>query len=71
MPPTKKKKTADAEGLTHQIAVRVSGADHARLERLAVNLSIATLARAALLAGLDAIEVQPGILLGEKPRKRA
>ena len=65
-----RKKTAGDEDLSRQIGVRLTEADHARLERLAVHLSISAIARAALLVGLDAIEGQPGILLGEKPKKR-
>jgi hypothetical protein len=64
-----KRKTEEA-GLDKQIAVRLTEADHARLERLAVHLSVAAIARAALLVGLDVIEAQPGVLLGEKPRRR-
>lgn len=64
-----KKKTA-GEDLGKQIGVRLTEADHARLERLAVHLSVATIARAALLVGLDVIEAQPGVLLGEKPKRR-
>lgn len=64
-----KRKTEDA-GLDRQIAVRLTEADHARLERLAVHLSISAIARAALLVGLDVIEQQPGVLLGEKPKRR-
>jgi hypothetical protein len=66
---TKKKGAAD-EGLERQIGVRLAPKDYERLERLAVHLSIATIARAALLIGLDVVESQPGVLLGEKPKKR-
>jgi hypothetical protein len=65
-----KKKTDDAAGLDKQIAVRLTEADHARLERLSVHLSVSAIARAALLVGLDVIEEQPGVLLGEKPKRR-
>lgn len=64
-----KKKAAD-DGLERQIGVRLTADDHARLEQLAVHLSVATIARAALLVGLDIIEAQPGVLLGEKPKRR-
>jgi hypothetical protein len=64
-----KKKTEEA-GLERQIGVRLTEADYARLERLAVHLSVSTIARAALLVGLDVIETQPGVLLGEKPKRR-
>jgi hypothetical protein len=67
-----KKKTAadDTTGLDRQIGVRLAPKDYERLERLAVHLSVATIARAALLIGLDVVEAQPGVLLGEKPKKR-
>lgn len=65
-----KRKSAGEEDLSRQIGVRLTEADHARLEGLAKHLSISAIARAALLVGLDAIEAQPGILLGEKPKKR-
>ncbi len=64
-----KKKPSD-EGLDRQIGVRLSATDYERLERLAVHLSVATIARAALLIGLDVVENQPGVLLGEKPKRR-
>lgn len=64
-----KKKTTD-EGLDRQIGVRLTKADYARLEGLAVHLSVATIARAALLVGIDVIEEQPGVLVGEKPKRR-
>ena len=64
------KKKAAEEGLEKQIAVRLTEADHARLERLAVHLSVSAIARAALLVGLDVIEGQPGVLLGERPKRR-
>lgn len=63
------KKKAD-ENLDKQIAIRLSEEDHARLSRLSVHMSIATIARAAMLVGLDVIEEQPGVLLGEKPKRR-
>lgn len=66
---TTKRKSGEDE-LARQIAVRLTEDDYSRLDRLAVHLSITAIARAALLVGLDAIEAQPGILLGEKPRKR-
>ncbi len=65
-----KKKSADEAGLDRQIGIRLSLSDYARLEGLAVHLSVATIARAALLVGLDVIEAQPGVLLGEKPKRR-
>jgi hypothetical protein len=65
-----KKKTGEDAGLERQIGVRLSPKDYDRLEGLAVHLSVSTIARAALLVGLDIIEEQPGVLLGEKPKRR-
>jgi hypothetical protein len=65
-----KRKTGGDEDLSRQIGVRLTEADYERLEGLSKHLSISAIARAALLVGLDAIEAQPGILLGEKPKKR-
>jgi hypothetical protein len=56
-----------------QLGLRVTPADAARIKALAERFPIATeasIARAALLIGLDAIEAQPAILLGERPTKR-
>lgn len=64
-----KKKSTD-DGLGKQIGVRVSDADYARLQKLAVHLSVSTIARAALVVGLKVIEQQPGVLLGEEPKRR-
>lgn len=64
------RKKAEESGLDRQIGVRLTEADHARLEKLAVHLSVSAIARAALLVGLDVIEAQPGVLLGEKPKRR-
>ena len=66
----KKKKTGDDVGLERQIGVRLAPKDYDRLEKLAAHLSVSALARAALLVGLDIIEAQPGVLLGEKPKRR-
>lgn len=65
-----KKKTADDDALGRQIGVRLSQEDYERLNRLAVHLSVSAIARAALVVGLDIIEAQPGVLVGEKPKKR-
>ncbi len=65
-----KKKPRDEAGLDRQIGVRLAPKDYDRLEGLAVHLSVSAIARAALLVGLDIIEAQPGVLLGEKPRRR-
>jgi hypothetical protein len=64
------KKRIDDTGLEKQIGVRLTPADYARLEGLAVHLSVSAIARAALLVGLEVIEGQPGVLLGEKPKRR-
>lgn len=65
-----KKKTSDAEDLPRQIGVRLSDADYAHLESLATQLPVSTLARLAIRIGLQVIQEQPGVLLGEKPKKR-
>ena len=64
-----KKTTADGEPLTRQIGIRLSDADYARIEALAGAVGVSALVRAAIMAGLDAIERQPGILLGQKPKR--
>ena len=64
------KKTTAAKDEGKQIGVRLSSEDYARLEKLSTRLPVGTLARVALLLGLDIIERQPGVLLGEKPRRR-
>jgi hypothetical protein len=63
-----KKKTGDDDTLTRQIGIRLSEADYARIEALSGAVGVSALVRVAILAGLDAIERQPGILLGQKPR---
>lgn len=69
-----KKKAADEdENLSIQLGVRVTPSDAARLDALAERFPVAkrnAIARQALLIGLEAIEAQPTILLGEKPKKR-
>lgn len=65
-----KKKAGDDVGLDRQIGVRLAPADYDRLEKLAVHLSVSAIARAALLIGLDVVERQPGVLVGETPKKR-
>ena len=67
---TKKTKASDDAGLERQIGVRLTPEVYERLERLSGHLSVSALARAALLVGLDIIEEQPGVLLGEKPKRR-
>ncbi len=66
------KKKAEAEGLTVQLGIRVTPADNERLNQHADRYSGVTknaIARAALLRGLDEIDDDPLILLGEKPKK--
>ncbi len=64
-----KKTSAPDEALTRQIGVRVSEADYARLEALSGAMGVSALVRAAIFVGLDAIERQPGILLGQKVKR--
>ena len=64
-----KKTTADGEMFTRQIGVRLSEADYARIEALSGAMGVSALVRVAIMAGLDAIERQPGILLGQKPKR--
>jgi len=62
-----KDKPKDKEGLSAMLGVRVSAHDLARIDALAERLPIGTrhaIARFALRTGLDAIERDPGILLG-------
>jgi hypothetical protein len=63
-------KLDDEVALTRQIGVRLTEADYERLEGLSGTLSVSAIVRAALLVGLDIIERQPGILLGQKPKIR-
>jgi hypothetical protein len=62
-----KKKHAD-EG--RQIGVRLSSEDYERLEKLSARLAVGTIARVALLLGLEIIEKQPSVLIGDKPKAR-
>jgi hypothetical protein len=64
------KKKTEAEDLPRQIGVRLSDADFAKLESLATHLPVSTLARLAIRIGLQVIQEQPGVLLGEKPKRR-
>ncbi len=64
------RKTAGGdEALTRQIGVRLSEADYARIENLSGSMGVSALVRAAIFVGLDTIERQPGILLGQKARR--
>jgi hypothetical protein len=65
----KKKTTKSDEG--KQIGVRLSAEDFARLEKLSSRLAVSTIARVALLLGLEIIEEQPAVLVGEAPRRGA
>jgi hypothetical protein len=70
---TKKKAGDDDENLSVQLGVRVTASDAARLDVLVDRFPVAkrnAIPRQALLIGLDAIEAQPTILLGEKPKRR-
>ena len=69
------KTTKDRDGLSEMLGVRVSADDLARIDALAERLPIGTrhaIARFALRVGLDAIEHNPGLLLGGggKPKGR-
>ncbi len=50
-----------------QVGLRLTERDFRRLERLARRVAVGTVARIALTTGLDAIEQQPSILIGEPP----
>ena len=63
-------KLEDDVALTRQIGVRLTEQDYERIEGLSGALSVSAIVRAALLVGLDVIERQPGILLGQKPKIR-
>ena len=65
---TKKAASGD-EALTRQIAVRLSEADYGRIEALSGAMGVSALVRVAIMVGLDVIEKQPGILLGQKPKR--
>jgi len=67
---TKKKPPSDDTPTPSQIGVRLSPEEYQRLERLAVQIPVSTLARIAIRLGLDVIEAQPGVLLGEEPKTR-
>jgi hypothetical protein len=64
-----KKTAASDEGLTRQIGVRLSESDFKRVEALSAAMGVSALVRAAIFVGLDAIEAQPGILLGQKAKR--
>lgn len=67
---TKKKPPTVDPSTPSQIGVRLSPEEYGRLERLAVQIPVSTLARIAIRLGLDVIEAQPGVLLGEEPKAR-
>jgi hypothetical protein len=63
--------TEDALG--GMLGVRVSSDDLARLDAIVSRMMLGSrhaVARAALRLGLDAIERDPGVLLGQKPKIR-
>ncbi len=65
-------KTKD-EQLKETLGIRITEDDLARIDALAERMPVATrhgIARVALLIGLDAIEKDPTILLGEATKKR-
>lgn len=67
----KKTKTTD-EALTEQLGLRVTLSERARIDELAERFPLvgrSSIIRAALLVGLDAIEAQPGILIGDRPKR--
>jgi hypothetical protein len=62
----------DDDNLSEQIGLRVTAAERAKIDELAERFPMvgrSSIVRAALLVGLDAIEKQPGILIGEKPKR--
>lgn len=61
-----KKTSDDDDNLSKQVGIRMSVESYARIERLSGTLPASAIIRAALLVGLDVIEAQPGVLLGEK-----
>jgi hypothetical protein len=64
-------KQAD-ERLSATLGVRVTAAELARIDAIVARLPVASrhaIAREALRIGLEAIEENPAILLGEKPKK--
>lgn len=61
------------DGLTEMLGIRVSADDRARIDALAERLPVGTphaIARFALRIGLDAIERDPAILLGDAVKGR-
>jgi hypothetical protein len=69
---TKKRTASRAEsgGPSKQIGVRLSPEEYARLEKLSRRLPVGTFARTALLLGMEIIERQPGVLIGDEPKRR-
>jgi len=63
----KRKTTAVPEILTQAVSVRLSDAERARLETLAGDrMPLTILMRIAMTVGLDAIEADPRLLLGDR-----
>ena len=63
------KKEDAPETRTRQLAIRLTEAEYARLEKLSGTLTITAVARAAMMAGLDVVERHPGILVGQRARR--
>ena len=66
------RKKTDEETLSEQIGLRLTFTERKRLDALAERFPLvgrSGIVRAALLVGLEAIERQPGILIGEKPKR--
>ena len=71
-PETMATRKKNDENLSEQIGLRLTPAERARLDDLAERFPLvgrSGIVRAALLVGLEAIEKQPAILIGEKPKR--
>lgn len=72
---TKKKTqttTTVDETLTEQLGLRVTPSERARIDALAERFPLvgrSNIVRTAVMLGLDAIDAQPGILIGERPKR--
>lgn len=66
-----KKKASEVRGV--HLAMRLTDAERARLAKVAARFELlgeSTVARVAMLLGLDAIERDPSLIMGGKPKKR-
>lgn len=66
-----KKKASEVRGV--HLAMRLTDAERARLAKVASRFELlgeSTVARVAMLLGLDAIERDPSLIMGGKPKKR-